>query len=429
MIRASQGYHLAKADPRIRLQQYDNLQVVLLELLSGKIDAMIAPDTTVRGIAQAARLEDKITVTKPYLFELKRALAVNRNNPELFQRIKGPTERFVVSQRYQNIFTKWYGTPVPYWTTRRVLTVIGGMLALSIVTLLFWRYRVMQATIRERTRTGELLHDKTVRLEEEIAERQKAQEALEALNSTLEERIAAAVADLRRKDELLIHQSRLAAMGELLNSIAHQWRQPLNNVAVCVQSMQFLQQRGELTEEEMKNQIGMVMETLHYMSHAIDDFRSFFRQDREQQEFVVREVIERCLNLIRSALEAANITVTVSGDATVRAIGFPNEYAQALMNVLYNARDALLERAAAGPRIEIVIGRSGARSMVTVQDNGGGIAPAVMPQIFEPYFTTKGAASGTGIGLYMARTLIERNMGGRITARNIEGGTEFTIEL
>ncbi|NJD36890.1 MAG: HAMP domain-containing protein [Geobacter sp.] len=287
----------------------------------------------------------------------------------------------------------------------------------------------LQREVTERTRAEELLHEKTIQLEEEIGERQKAQEALEQLNTTLEERIRQAIAELRTKDDLLIHQNRLAAMGELLTSIAHQWRQPLNNIAICIQTLQFLHQHQELTEEELNQQIETVMDLLTYMSHTIDDFRKFFREDREAQEFVLREVVERSLNLIRAALASSDIQVTVEGDESVRAVGHPNEYSHALMNILHNARDILLERKVSNPRIRIAIKSEEGHTVVTVQDNGGGIPDAILPQIFDPYFTTKGPAVGTGIGLYMARTLIERNMGGRLTARNVNGGAEFRVEL
>lgn len=287
----------------------------------------------------------------------------------------------------------------------------------------------LQKEILVRGKVEEALHEKTVQLEDEIAERQKVQEALEAFNNTLEVRISSAVAELRQKDDLLIHQNRLAAMGELLTSIAHQWRQPLNNIAAYIQTMQYLHHCGELSGEEMDRDINAVMEILRYMSQTIDDFRSFFRKDRDEHEFILRQVVDRSLKLISSGLIAHNIQVTISGDDTVTAVGFPNEYAQTLMNILYNARDILLERTVADPRIEIEIGRTGTRSVVCVRDNGGGIPPQILPHIFDPYFTTKGPATGTGIGLYMGRTLIERNMGGLLTARNTQDGAEFRIEL
>jgi signal transduction histidine kinase len=179
----------------------------------------------------------------------------------------------------------------------------------------------------------------------------------------------------------------------------------------------------------MDHDIKAVMDILLYMSQTIDDFRSFFVKDRLKKEFVLQEVVEKTLHLTKSAFIDKNITVSLEADPDVRATGYPNEYAQALLNILYNARDVLLERAVAVPRIEITIKRTEGRSLVTVQDNGGGIGAEVMPRIFEPYFSTKGPSQGTGIGLYMAKTIIEHNMGGKLTAANTGTGAEFSIEL
>jgi C4-dicarboxylate-specific signal transduction histidine kinase len=287
----------------------------------------------------------------------------------------------------------------------------------------------LQSEITERTKIEESLHEKTVQLEEEISERQKAQEALVALNNSLEARILTTVSELRQKDDLLMHQNRLAAMGEILTNIAHQWRQPLNNIAAYIQTMQYLHKSGELTAEEMDHDITAVMDIVKYMSQTIDDFRNFFRKDRDQHEFMLQEVIDRSLNLLQSSLKACSIKVTVEGDKELRGMGYPNEYAQAVMNILYNARDILVERSVANPEIVINIFREKNHAVVSIQDNGGGIAPETLPHIFDPYFTTKGPSSGTGIGLYMSKTIIERNMGGRISAKNSGNGAEFRIEL
>ncbi len=283
--------------------------------------------------------------------------------------------------------------------------------------------------LKDRRQIEDTLHEQAALLEDEIAQRPQAQEELNVINSNLEERITAAITELRQKDELLMQQNRLAAMGELLNNIAHQWRQPLNNIAAYIQAMQYLHRSGELTAEEMDNDISAVMNILKQMSQTINDFRSFFRKDREQHEFILQEVVERCISLLSPGLKDNSIQITVQGDENVRVVGYPNEYAQCLINILYNARDVLLERAVADPRIELIISREGKHAVVCVRDNGGGIPAETMPHIFEPYFTTKGPAAGTGIGLYMARTLIERNMGGRLSARNTAEGAEFRIEL
>jgi PAS domain S-box-containing protein len=286
--------------------------------------------------------------------------------------------------------------------------------------------------ITERVKAEQELHDKAIQLEEEIGERQRAQEELQLLNNTLEQRISESVNQLRQKDELLIQQNRLAAMGELLNNIAHQWRQPLNNIAVYIQTMQYLRKAGELTDEEMDQDIKAVMEILQYMSQTIDDFRGFFVRDRTAtNEFPLGPTIAKALSIVNPALTANNIRAELLKDdrEDVRITGYPNEFAQVLMNIIYNARDILVEREIADPQIEIMVTHRNQQAIVTIRDNGGGIAPEALPHIFDPYFTTKGPTKGTGIGLYMSKTIIEKNMGGTLTAHNTEQGAEFRIEL
>lgn len=290
----------------------------------------------------------------------------------------------------------------------------------------------LREEIEERKRMEGILHEQATQLEDEIAQRQRTQEELNLLNTTLEERIAATISELRQKDDLLIQQNRMAAMGELLNNIAHQWRQPLNNIAVHLQTMQYLKRAGELTDEEMDSDIKAVMDILQYMSHTIDDFRGFFVRDRSTaHEFPLVPTITKALTLVTPALTASNIRVELLKDdrEDLRINGYPNEFAQVLVNILYNARDILVEREVKYPRIEIMVSREQEKTVITVRDNGGGISADALPHIFDPYFTTKGPAKGTGIGLYMSKTIVEKNMGGTLTARNTKEGAEFRIEL
>lgn len=314
----------------------------------------------------------------------------------------------------------------------QLVTALNSM-QLQLFTYLQERAEIekqLRDEIEERRRMEDTLHEQATLLEDEIAQRQHTQEELQLLNSTLEERVTTAVAELRHKEDLLLQQNRLAAMGELLTSIAHQWRQPLNNIAAYIQNMQFLSGQGELTKEEMSRDITAVMDILLAMSHTIDDFRNFFLKDRTRREFVLTEVVDKTLNMIRSSLDDAGIRLTLTTEAPdIRALGYPNEYAQTLMNIIYNARDVLVERGVVEPEISIAISQQNGRSLLTIGDNAGGVPEQILPQIFEPYFTTKEPGKGTGLGLYMAKIMIERNMGGSLTARNLAAGAEFRIEL
>jgi C4-dicarboxylate-specific signal transduction histidine kinase len=231
---------------------------------------------------------------------------------------------------------------------------------------------------------------------------------------------------LRQKDQALIQQNRLAAMGEMINSIAHQWRQPLNVISLIVQG---LPECKDMSQAELDHEVERIMDVILHMSQTIDDFRYFFRQDKEKSRFTVNHAVTKALEFINPSLIHKCIGISITEQPEVCVFGYSNEYAQALLNILSNAKDALMESNVAEPRININISMIDDRSVVTITNNGVGISTDVMPRIFDPYFTTKEKMQGTGIGLYMSKIIIEQNMGGRLTAENVEGGVSFRIEV
>ncbi len=264
---------------------------------------------------------------------------------------------------------------------------------------------------------------------EERAARRQAEEALEQLNASLEARVVEMVTDLRRKDQILIQQSRLAAMGEIICTIAHHWRQPLNNIGLIIQSIQLDYNSGTLTPEEMDSSINDLLGELLKMSHTIDDFNNSFQKDTEKQLFFLNKVVNRALSLVSPILSSHNIQVEIEAGDEVTAIGNENEYLQVLLNIITNAREAGIEHNITTPRIFIRIARENERSVLYIRDNCGGIPEDIVPKIFDPYFSTRGPASGTGLGLYISKVIIEQNMAGHLTAGNVGDGAEFRIEV
>ncbi len=238
-----------------------------------------------------------------------------------------------------------------------------------------------------------------------------------------------AVESLREKEQAFQQQTRLAAMGEMINNIAHQWRQPLNVLGLLIQQMQLFHQEGAFTAEYLETTVQKSMGLIRHMSQTIEDFSSFFRPDKEKAPFMVHEVVARTVALVEASFTNHRIRLDCRELARPVAFGFANEYAQVLLNVLSNARDALLEKGPAEPRVTLTIAQQGDRATVTIADNAGGIAEEILGKIFEPYFTTKDPDKGTGVGLYMSKTIIEKNMNGSLTARNSAEGAEFTIEV
>jgi len=258
---------------------------------------------------------------------------------------------------------------------------------------------------------------------------QSAYHNIAELNRTLEVRIVQAVDDLRRKDQMLILQDRLAVMGEMINNIAHQWRQPLNTLGLIIQQLPLFYKSGEISEEMLKDYVGNSMELIQHMSQTIEDFRNFFRSDKDKVPFSVNQVIARTLALIEKSFKDQKIGIALHPEGDPMANGYPNEYAQVLLNILMNARDELVGHNVDDALISIHAFAEGGRSVVTITDNAGGIADEIIDRLFDPYFTTKGPDKGAGIGLFMSKTIIEKNMGGRLTVRNTGSGAEFRIEV
>ncbi|HIJ96825.1 MAG TPA: PAS domain-containing sensor histidine kinase [Desulfuromonadales bacterium] len=262
------------------------------------------------------------------------------------------------------------------------------------------------------------------RREELLAEQQKQ---LEEINSTLETRIESTLAELRRKDEIIIQQGRLSAMSEMISSIAHQWRQPLNNIGLIIQSMQIAFIQNDLSADEMNSAVNNTMNILQQISKTIDEFRYFFSSEKEASVFFVDKLITRSLTFIGPSLKNSDIRIEFDQQPALQIMGYPNEYMQVILNIILNARDAFLEHQTQNPIIRIAITEDDGHSSVIISDNGGGICEDILPKIFDPYFTTRHRKNASGIGLYMAKMIIEKKMHGSLTACNRECGAEFRI--
>jgi len=272
---------------------------------------------------------------------------------------------------------------------------------------------------------------------EEITKRKRAEEALagkqlllEETNRYLEQRVAESVLDSRKKDQILIHQGRQAAMGEMIGNIAHQWRQPLNTLGLIVQELLMTYGHDESYKESLEANVKKAMGLISHMSKTIEDFRNYFRPEKEKMPFNINEAVATTLSLIEPSFKNLDIDIEVIEKDVTDFNGYANEYSQVLLNILLNSKDAFAESRTVKQRVIVItIFKENSRSVVTVADNAGGIPEEIIDKIFDPYFSTKGPDKGTGIGLFMAKTIIERNMGGRLTVRNTAEGAEFRIEV
>ncbi|MDX1808843.1 MAG: HAMP domain-containing sensor histidine kinase [Sulfurospirillaceae bacterium] len=245
----------------------------------------------------------------------------------------------------------------------------------------------------------------------------------------LEYRIDHEIKERTKQGQLLIQQSKLASMGSMIGNIAHQWRQPLSEINAILLNMQVKKEYNDLDNDTFKESIEECDLILSHMSNTINDFQNFFKPSKEKTKFSLQEACRNASFIIESSLKYNNIKFNIDIKNDYQVFGYPREFSQAVLNILSNAKDALLERGIKDPYITLTLKKGKQYALVKIEDNAGGINEDVIERIFEPYYTTKHARQGTGIGLYMSKIIIEENMNGYIYAQNKNEGALFIIKL
>ena len=256
---------------------------------------------------------------------------------------------------------------------------------------------------------------------------QKKELELQDINKNLEKRVTTAINEAKKKDRAMLHQSRLARMGTMLSMIAHQWRQPLSEISGIFMELETANKFKKLDDQLLNESIQESNKIIQYMSHTIDDFRNFFKPDKEKVRFYVDDACNEAISLAGASIKSYQIDLYKKVKCNAIINGYEREFAQVMLNLLSNAKDVLNQRKIQNPRIDVVIDVKDKNVIVTVQDNAGGVDNKHLDLIFEPYFTTKESSKGTGLGLYMSKMIIEKNMNGELTVENTTIGALFTL--
>ena len=244
------------------------------------------------------------------------------------------------------------------------------------------------------------------------------------LNADLEQRVTEEIRKSREKDHLLIQQSKLATMGEMINNIAHQWRQPLNALSLMLGNIEDAQRFNDLNADFLAEQIQHGMRYIEKMSCTIDDFRNFFSPSKHRERFSQLQAVKDAIALVEASFKAHGIVIELNIEEDINLFGIANEYAQVLLKLLTNAKEAILSIHSTGViKVSAILKNNQCRLMV--RDNGGGIPEQALPHIFEPYYSTK--EGGMGIGLYMSRMIAETSLSSQIEVTNQHDGAMFTI--
>ncbi len=245
----------------------------------------------------------------------------------------------------------------------------------------------------------------------------------------LEDKIQKEINQRLEQEQILIQQSKLASMGEMIGNIAHQWRQPITEISAILTNMKITYEFDKFTQDYMTSKMKEANKLTSYMSETINDFQNFFNPQGEKELFSIEQACRDAFFIVESSMKyhCINVEFNVISDNLVH--GFKNEYSQVILNILSNAKDIFIERKVENPFIKIEIKTGENYAIVKIEDNAGGIEDKILDKIFEPYFTTRHKTQGSGIGLYMSKNIIERNMDGIINVINKNQGACFIVKV
>lgn len=252
---------------------------------------------------------------------------------------------------------------------------------------------------------------------------------LKRLNHSLESRVSEEVEKNRQQQNELIKQSRHAQMGEMISMIAHQWRQPLAAISSSVNTLKLKNMLGEYEKEYFNERLDRIASYSQHLSGTINDFRDFFKSTKRKQEGSLEETIDSVLSIINPIIQSKHIQLNTEYNSHQSIVTYINELKQVVLNLIQNAIDIIDEKKIKKPLIILRTYKKENKLILEIEDNGGGIPEAIIGEIFDPYYSTKKLKDGTGLGLYMSKTMIEDHCEGTLNVRNKKEGALFSIEL
>lgn len=260
---------------------------------------------------------------------------------------------------------------------------------------------------------------------------EKTNEELKELNKNLEHKVQEEIEKNKEKESQLFAQAKLAAMGDMIGNIAHQWRQPLAIISTIASGIKLQYKYQQLKLEMLPSQMDEIVNKTQHLSQTIDTFRNFLLEEKVYKEIVLQESILSSLKIVDSSLKDNNIKLekNIAEDSQVKVCTISNELSQVIINIINNAKDAIIERQVQNAWIKIDLVQEENEVCITIEDNAGGIPEEIILRVFEPYFTTKHKSQGTGLGLHMSYKIMVESLKGKIYVKNSDHGAKFFIKL
>ena len=293
--------------------------------------------------------------------------------------------------------------------------------------------KVYKGLIKNRTKEGQTVYHNTTiipllnkkgKIKSFIALRYDATIEMEAMKE-----LKQMMQSLLQKEQMMMHQSKLAQMGEMISMIAHQWRQPLSAISATTSDLDIKIALDGFEKEYFSNKLNNISNYTSHLSKTIDDFRNFFKQDKEKESTDFKTIVNSALNIIGMSLRNKKISLEIECKSHAKIHVYPSEVQQVVLNLIKNAEDAILENDTPNPKITVTAYHRYGYECLDVADNGGGIPAAIEKNLFQAYFSTKKDKDGTGLGLHMSKIIIQEHCKGKISFVNKNGGAVFTIKI
>jgi len=313
-----------------------------------------------------------------------------------------------------------------------IQTIITMLLGYYVFSMKLSSARLKRETMKLSKLTATLedkVSERTKDLEKKTVELEQAHWRLDQYKNRLEKRVHEEMENVSEKENLLKEQSKLAAMGEMVDAIAHQWKQPLNAISMAADMIR-TDKDDDLQEKcnEANEMSDVIHHQIEHMTTTLSEFRSFFRSNKQSADFSLEACIDSVKVLLKDELIKNKIEIQQAQQKDIMINGYENEFKHLLLNLINNAKDAFNERKVKQRVIAIGYNETPSHIVLQVVDNAGGIPSHIIDQIFTPNVTTKGDKDGTGIGLYMSSQIAQKHHG-KLSVENTSNGARFTLSI
>jgi len=402
--------------PKAKIIHVDSELEGLKMVSNNTIDAIITEPVRASYYIKKYNL-DKLIIKNgiDYIYNLR--IASLRDKPQLSV-ILSKAVNSISDKTLKSYMLKWGYIENEIIIFDRNTLIYFSILLLIIIPFAFYLYM-----------TNKKLQKETEAKENAISQLNLLLKEREEMGEILRKKVLEEVEKNRRQELYMLHQNRLAQMGELINMIAHQWRQPLNNLALINQLLISKYNKNTLDDKAIQYFQENSKIQIDLMSKTIDDFRNFYKQETKKELTNLNTLINNTVEMILPIFEKNGIEIIINIDKEYQYYGYIHNISQALLNILNNAKDALIEKQPKEKKIIITLSDTPDNIFISIKDTAGGIPDEIIHKIFDPYFSTKLDKNGTGLGLYMSKKIIEERLNGHLMVYNENDGAVFIIKL